>query len=96
MGLKMICFRHELYFMIIKFNGKLMVVFIPKNPFFDGFNNRTAQFNKSFELIYKLGEGFSENKNVQTGSNFDLSTSVNRIGFEPTTLPTINRDALSS
>jgi hypothetical protein len=30
-----------------------------------------------------VGQGFSENKNGQTEVNFDLSTQVNRIGFEP-------------
>jgi len=85
--------------MIIKINGSIY----PEKPFFDGFNNRTARLNKAFELIYKLGESYSENKNGQTEPNFDLSTSVNRIGLEPMTLPTcaekigiINRDALSN
>ncbi len=31
----------------------------------------------------KLGEGFIENENGQTESNFDLSTLVTRPGFEP-------------
>jgi hypothetical protein len=32
-----------------------------------------------------VGQGFSENKNGQTEVNFDLSSQVNRIGFEPMT-----------
>ena len=58
----------------------------PEKLTFDGFHYRTARLNEAVELIYKLGEGFSENENGQTESNFDLSTLVNRIGFEPMTL----------
>ena len=57
----------------------------PEKLVFDGFNYRTDGLNEAVELIYKLGEGFSENKNGQTELNFDLSTSVTWIGFEPMT-----------
>ena len=58
----------------------------PEKLVFDGFNYRTARLNEAVELIYKLGKGLNENKNGQTESNFDLSTSVTWIGFEPMTL----------
>ena len=58
----------------------------PEKLVFDGLNYRTAWLNEAVELIYKLVEGYSENKNGQTESNFDLSTSVTWIGFEPMTL----------
>ena len=54
----------------------------PEKLVFDGFNYRIDGLNEAVELIYKLGEGFSENKNGQTELNFDLSTSVTWIGFE--------------
>ena len=58
----------------------------PEKPTFDGFHYRTARLNKAVELIYSLGKGFSENENGQTEVNFDLSTLVTWIGFEPMTL----------
>ena len=64
---------------------KIIGSIYPEKLVFDGFNYRTARFNEAVELIYKLVDGFSENKNGQTESNFDLSTSVTWIGFEPMT-----------
>ncbi len=55
----------------------------PEKLTFDGFHYRTARLNEAVELIYKLGEGISENENGQTESNFDLSTLVPGTGFEP-------------
>ncbi len=55
----------------------------PEKLTFDGFHYRTSRLNEAVELIYKLGEGFSENENGQTESIFDLSTLVPRTGFEP-------------
>ena len=55
----------------------------PEKLVFDGFHYRTARLNEAVELIYKLGNGFSENENGQTESNFDLSTLVPKTGFEP-------------
>ena len=57
----------------------------PEKLVFDGFHYRTARINEAVSLIYSLDKGFSENKNGQTDENFDLSTQVNRIGFEPMT-----------
>ena len=54
----------------------------PEKLVFDGFHYRTARLNEAVELIYKLGNGFSENENGQTESNFDLSTLVPRTRFE--------------
>ena len=39
-----------------------------------------ARANEAVELIYRVGQGFSANKNGQTDEDFDLSTPVNRIG----------------
>lgn len=55
----------------------------PEKLVFDGFHYRTARLNEAVELIYSLGNGFSENGNGQTESIFDLSTSVPETGFEP-------------
>jgi hypothetical protein len=55
----------------------------PEKLVFDGFHYRTARLNEAVELIYKLGEGFRENENGQTESDFDLSTVVPGIGIEP-------------
>jgi hypothetical protein len=58
----------------------------PEKLVFDGLYYRTARLNEAVSLIYSIGKGFSENKKRQTEENFDLSNSVNRIGFEPMTL----------
>ncbi len=55
----------------------------PEKLVFDGFQYRTARMNEAVELIYSLDKGFSQNKNGQTESFFDLSTLVPRTGFEP-------------
>jgi site-specific DNA recombinase len=55
----------------------------PEKLVFDGFQYRTARLNEAVRLIYSLDKGFSENKNGQTESIFDLPTSVPRTGFEP-------------
>ena len=55
----------------------------PEKLVFDGFQYRTARMNEAVELIYSLDKGFSQNKNGQTESFFDLSTFVPRNGFEP-------------
>ena len=48
---------------------------------FDRFHYRTARLHEAVDLIYNLGECFSENENGQTESNFDLSTLLPRTGF---------------
>ena len=58
----------------------------PEKLTFDGFHYRTARLNEAVELIYKLGEGFSEEKNGQHEEKIVLSKSVTWIGFEPMTL----------
>ena len=58
----------------------------PEKLTFDGFHYRTARLNEAIRLIYSMGKGFNENKNGQSEADFDLSTLVNRIGFEPMTL----------
>jgi site-specific DNA recombinase len=64
----------------------------PEKLVFDGFNYRTARLNEAVELIYKLGDGFSENQNGQTGSNFDLSTLVHRgVQFSNHFIPDLTR-----
>ncbi len=54
----------------------------PEKLVFDGFQYRTARMNEAVELIYSLDKGFSQNKNGQTESFFDLSTLVPRTRFE--------------
>lgn len=55
----------------------------PEKLTFDGFHYRTARLNEVVSLIYSLDNGFSQNKNGQNESFFDLSTQVTRPGFEP-------------
>ena len=55
----------------------------PEKLVFDGFQYRTARLNEAVELIYSLDKGFSQNKNGQTESFFDLPTFVPKTGFEP-------------
>jgi site-specific DNA recombinase len=58
----------------------------PEKLVFNGFHYRTARLNEAVRLIYTMGKSFSENKNGQTEAIFNLSNTVNRIGFEPMTL----------
>ena len=58
----------------------------PEKLTFDGFHYRTTRLNEAVELIYKLGEGFGENKNGQHQEKIVLSKDVTWIGFEPMTL----------
>ena len=44
----------------------------PEKLTFDGHNYRTSRLNEAAELIYKLGEGFSENKKGQIGNKTNL------------------------
>jgi hypothetical protein len=46
-------------------------------------NYRTYRLNEAVELIYKLGEGFSENKKGQISKKTNLSSLVGLPGFEP-------------
>lgn len=48
----------------------------PEKLVFDGINYRTTRLNEAVELIYKLGEGFSENKEGQISKKTDLSLLV--------------------
>ena len=43
---------------------------------FDGMRYRTSRLNEAVELIYKLGESFSENKKGQISDKADLSSLV--------------------
>ncbi len=60
----------------------------PEKLIFNGNQYRTARVNEAVKLIYNVGKGFNENKNGQTDENFDLSTQVIPLGFEPRT-PTL-------
>lgn len=53
----------------------------PEKIVFDGDNFRTARFNEVVQLIYTLGNGFSEKEKGQTEENFDLSRSVPGTGI---------------
>jgi hypothetical protein len=55
----------------------------PEKLTFDGMSYRTSRLNEAIELIYKLGESFSENKKGQTSQKTDLSSLVELQGFEP-------------
>jgi site-specific DNA recombinase len=66
----------------LKTKHRIIGSIFPEKLVFNGNNYRTARINEAVELIYNVGQGFSENKNGQTEVNFDLSTQVNRIGFE--------------
>ncbi len=55
----------------------------PEKLTFDGMGYRTSRLNEAVELIYKLGEGFSENKKGQISIKTDLSSLVVPRGFEP-------------
>jgi site-specific DNA recombinase len=69
----------------LKTKRRIIGSIFPEKLVFNGNNYRTARVNEAVQLIFNVGEGFSENKNGQTEVNFDLSTQVNRIGFEPMT-----------
>ena len=58
----------------------------PEKLTFDGFHYRTDRLNEAVRLIYGMGKGFKENKNVQDDANFNLCKAVTWIGFEPMTL----------
>lgn len=55
----------------------------PEKLTFDGNDYRTSRLNEAVELIYKLGEGFSQNKKGQISKKTDLSLQVGLLGFEP-------------
>ncbi len=55
----------------------------PEKFTFDGNGYRTSRLNEAVELIYKLGEGFSQNKKGQISNKTDLSLQVGLLGFEP-------------
>ncbi len=55
----------------------------PEKLTFDGLSYRTSRLNEAVELIYKLGEGFSENEKGQICKKADLSLLVGLPGFEP-------------
>ncbi len=64
----------------------------PEKLVFDGFQYRTARLNEAVRLIYSLGKGFSENKNGQTESIFDLSISVHpTVQFSNHFIPDLTR-----
>jgi hypothetical protein len=65
----------------LKTKRKIIGSIFPEKLVFNGNNYRTARVNEAVELIYNVGQGFSENKNGQSEVNFDLSTQVNRIGL---------------
>ncbi len=55
----------------------------PEKLTFDGMSYRTSCLNEAVELIYRLGEGFSENKKGQNSNKTGLSSLVGLPGFEP-------------
>ena len=55
----------------------------PEKLTFDGLALRTTRVNEAIELIYKLDESFSENKNRTKGKKSTLSCDVGLPGFEP-------------
>ena len=55
----------------------------PEKLTFDGFGVRTTRINEVIQLIYSVGEGFSENKKGQIGEKSALSLKVGLQGFEP-------------
>ena len=69
----------------LKIKKQIVGSIFPEKLIFNGINYRTARVNEAVKLIYNVGKGFNENKNGQTETDFDLSTQVNRIGFEPMT-----------
>lgn len=55
----------------------------PEKLVFDGFRFRTARLNSAVELIYKLGEGFSEKEKGKIAVKNNFSYLVDPYGFEP-------------
>jgi site-specific DNA recombinase len=55
----------------------------PEKLTFDGFHYRTIRLNEAVELIYKLGEGFSENDTGEIDVKTNFSCLVDPYGFEP-------------
>src|SRR6478735_12227412 len=55
----------------------------PEKLTFDGLALRTTRVNEAIELIYKLDESFSENKNRTKVKKSTLSCDVGLPGFEP-------------
>jgi site-specific DNA recombinase len=51
----------------------------PEKLTFDGISYRTSRLNEAVELIYKLGEGFSENEKGQISKKTNLSSLVVKI-----------------
>ncbi len=54
----------------------------PEKLTFEGIGYRTSRLNEAVELIYKLGEGFSENKRGQISTKTNLSSLVAPPRFE--------------
>src|SRR5436190_24028040 len=59
----------------------------PEKLTFDGLALRTTKTKEVIQLIYKLDEGYSENKNRTNGGKSDLSCKVGLPGFEPIKFP---------
>jgi site-specific DNA recombinase len=57
----------------------------PEKLTFDGFQYRTTRVNEAVELIYTLDAAFGQKETGQAKEDFDLSCSVTRAGFKPTT-----------
>jgi site-specific DNA recombinase len=55
----------------------------PEKLTFDGMCYRTSRLNEAVELIYKLGEDFSQNEKGQISKKTNLSSLVGLLGFEP-------------
>lgn len=67
----------------LKTKRKVIGSIFPEKLVFNGNNYRTARVNEAVELIYNVGQCFSENKNGQIDQNFDLSTQVIPLGLVP-------------
>lgn len=64
---------------------RLIGSIFPQKFTFDGDSFRTARLNQAVELIFNVGKHFRQKKSGQNSLKTDLSTVVNRIGFEPMT-----------
>jgi site-specific DNA recombinase len=65
-----------------KIKREIIGSIFPAKLVFEGFNYQTTRLNKAVAFICSLDKGFSQNKNGQTESIFDLSTSVRQRRFE--------------
>jgi site-specific DNA recombinase len=55
----------------------------PEKLTFGGMSYRASRLNEAVDLIYRVGEGYSENKKGQISNKTGLSCKVGLLGFEP-------------